>query len=66
MVIQANMSPKGIVEVWEVTESIFMKYQIPLSHEMIQELVDDKKIDGLLQELNAAVGSSDLTCMEGG
>lgn len=29
MVIQANMSPKAIAEVWEATTDIFNKHNIP-------------------------------------
>lgn len=40
MVIQANMSPKAIVEVWENTKEIFEIYNIPLSSITFHELVD--------------------------
>ena len=31
MVIQSNMSPKAIVDVWEVTADIFKENQLPLT-----------------------------------
>lgn len=66
MVIQGNMSPKAIVEVWEVTEDIFKNHKIPLTRQIIESLVEEEQRHLLLQELNAAVGSSSATCMEGG
>jgi hypothetical protein len=66
MVIQSNMSPKAIVEVWEVTADIFKKYQISLSNQPLETLLENQKLIFLLQELNSAVGSSTDTCIEGG
>jgi hypothetical protein len=66
LAIQVNMSPKGIVEIWEVTADIFKKYKIPLSKKTLEDLVEEEQITSLLQELNAAVGSSTAICIEGG
>jgi hypothetical protein len=66
MVIQANMTPKEIVGVWEATENIFKKYKIPLSLLTLETLIDGELLPLLLQELNATVGSSAATCIEGG
>lgn len=66
MVIQAIMSPADIVGVWEVTSAIFTKYNIPLTKQPLKTLVKDDQIPLLLQELNASVGSSTATCIEGG
>jgi hypothetical protein len=66
MVIQSNMSPKVIAEVWGVTEDIFKKYHIPLSKQTLETLVEKVQLITLLQELNSAVGSSTATCIEGG
>lgn len=66
MVIQANMSPEAIVGVWEVTADIFKKYNIPLTKQTLEALVEEKQLTSLLQELNSAVGSSTSTCTEGG
>jgi hypothetical protein len=66
MVIQENMTPKAIVEVWGITEDIFNKYKIPLTRNTLDTLVKEKQLNLLLHELNAAVGSSTATCIEGG
>lgn len=66
MVIQSNMSPKAIIEVWEVTTSIFNKHNIPQTNDPIEQLVEKENIPLLLDELNTAVGSSSATCVEGG
>lgn len=66
MVIQSNMSLEEIIAVWEVTADIFKKYNIPLTKQTLETLVEEKQLTSLLQELNSAVGSSTSTCIEGG
>jgi hypothetical protein len=66
MVIQSIMSPKGIVDVWEETAEVFNKYQILLTEKPLEAIVEDEQLVSLLEELNYAVGSSTLTCVEGG
>ncbi|WP_059174031.1 hypothetical protein [Bacillus sp. FJAT-27445] len=66
MVIQANMSPDRIVNVWEVTAVIFEKYNIPMTKRTLEEIVEGDNLSSLLRELNSAVGSSTTTCIEGG
>ncbi len=67
VVIQSNMSPLAIVEIWESTEEVFKKYSIPLTtKQTIEEFVTDKRLGSLLEELNSVVGSSSSTCIEGG
>ncbi|WHY85815.1 hypothetical protein QNH39_24975 [Neobacillus novalis] len=66
MVIQSNMSPKAIVEVWETTAPIFVKFNVPLADKTLESIVDSEIVPILLTELNAAVGSSTATCIEGG
>jgi hypothetical protein len=66
MVIQSNMSPESIVEIWEDTSVIFEKYEVPISHFKLYSLVDDHKLEKLLHDLNEVVGSSSDTCIEGG
>lgn len=66
MVIQSNMSPKAIVEVWEETAPIFMEFNIPLSKKTLETILDNDKLTKILIELNTAVGSSTATCIEGG
>ncbi|MCT8136582.1 hypothetical protein H1D32_01705 [Anaerobacillus sp. CMMVII] len=66
MVIQSNMPPKAIVEVWSNTEEVFKKYDVPINDKMMEVLVEADVLTRLLVELNAAVGSSTATCIEGG
>ncbi|MBT2663498.1 hypothetical protein [Bacillus sp. ISL-45] len=66
MVIQANMSPGAIVDVWEKTADVFTKYNIPLVNQSLETLVNNNLLILLLQELNSIVGSSTATCIEGG
>lgn len=66
MVIQLNMSPNAIVEVWGETEDIFIKYNIPLTNQALETLVETDISYSLLKELNSVVGSTTATCVEGG
>lgn len=66
MVIQSNMSPEAIVEVWGVTANIFKKYNISLSNQTLETLLENQQLLLLLQELNSTVGSSTDTCIDGG
>ena len=66
MVIQSNMSPEAIVNVWKETEDVFKKYKVPLTKETLETLVGSECLASLLQELNSIVGSSTVTCIEGG
>jgi hypothetical protein len=66
MVIQSNMSPKAIVEVWEDTEPIFVKFNVQLTDKTLESIIESKILPNLLIKLNAAIGSSTATCIEGG
>jgi hypothetical protein len=66
MVIQSNMSSEAIVEVWAATAAIFSKYTIPIINQSLETFVEDQQLTLLLKELNAIVGSSSTTCIEGG
>ncbi|MCM3571978.1 MULTISPECIES: hypothetical protein [Bacillaceae] len=66
MVIQSNMSPKAIIDVWEITIPIFAKFNVPITDKALESNVDSEILLGLLAELNTAVGSSSVTCIEGG
>jgi hypothetical protein len=66
MVIQSNMSPEAIVKIWGETADIFKKYNIPFTKQALETVVEDDLLPSLLQELNAVVGSSTATCIEGG
>ncbi|MBD8069276.1 hypothetical protein [Bacillus sp. PS06] len=66
MVIQSNMSPKAIVEVWKETASIFTKFNLAITDNALETILETDTLSSLLIELNAAVGSSTDTCIEGG
>ncbi len=66
MVIQSNMSPKAIIEVWENTEPIFVKFNVQLMDKTLESIIEPEILPKLLIELNAVVGSSTATCIEGG
>ncbi|CAH0343806.1 MULTISPECIES: hypothetical protein [unclassified Bacillus (in: firmicutes)] len=66
MVIQPNMSSKAIVEVWENTIEILNTYNVPISEKTLEVLVQQDILPTLLMELNTNVGSSSVTCIEGG
>ncbi|NWQ41071.1 hypothetical protein MLOOGBEN_10230 [Bacillus sp. EB106-08-02-XG196] len=66
MVIQSNMSSKAIVEAWESTAPIFVKFNVPLTYKTLESAIESEILPSLLVELNAAVGSSTETCVEGG
>ncbi|MEH7522960.1 hypothetical protein V7149_06685 [Bacillus sp. JJ1503] len=66
MVIQSNMTSKAITEVWVDTVQVFQKYNVLITNKAIKELVTDNSLQVLLTELNNAVGSSTVTCIEGG
>jgi hypothetical protein len=60
------MSPKAIVEVWEMTAPIFVKFNVALTDKTLESLIESEILPNLLIELNAVVGSSTVTCVEGG
>jgi uncharacterized protein YqgV (UPF0045/DUF77 family) len=66
MVIQPNMSPKAIIEVWSNVSEILQKYNVPISGKPLESIVELPDLDSLLKELNNIVGSSSVTCIEGG
>lgn len=65
-VIQSNMSPIAIVDVWENTEPVFVKFNVPLTETTLETTIDTDILHKLLIELNAVVVSSTDTCIEGG
>jgi len=66
VMIKEYKHPKAIVDVWEVTADIFKENELPLTKQTLETLVEEEQLTSLLQELNAAVGSSAATCIEGG
>jgi hypothetical protein len=66
MVIQENMPVSGIVMSWSETESIFKKYGISNTNKTLKELLSGEVLQNLLNDLNKAIGSSEMTCIQGG
>ncbi|MDR7003013.1 hypothetical protein [Neobacillus niacini] len=66
MVIQPNMSPKAITEVWSNATVVLNKYKVPISERPLETIVESQTLDSILKELNNIVGSSSATCIEGG
>lgn len=67
MVIQPNMVVSDIVKVWPETKVVFARYGIsPSSKKKIEQMISKDNLDKLLADLNQTVGSSELTCIEGG
>lgn len=66
MVIQSNMSPQAIVDVWRETIDVFKKYDVPLTKQSLETVVEGELLPSLLQALNSVIGSSTATCIEGG
>ncbi len=61
MVIQANMSVKAIVEIWQETETIFQQNNVELTNRPLEKIVEASDLPSLLKELNEVVGSSTAT-----
>jgi hypothetical protein len=60
------MSPKAIVEIWEVTATIFSKHYVQLTERSLESFIVAESLANLLIELNNIVGSATATCIEGG
>lgn len=61
MVIQSNMSPKAITEVWQNSNKVFITYNVPISEQVLETLVETNILISLLKDLNNIVGSLSLT-----
>lgn len=66
MVIQANMSPKGIIDVWPETKDVFDRHNISISNKALENILEGTVLTTIIEELNSVVGSSAITCTEGG
>ncbi|WP_458411811.1 hypothetical protein ACNQFZ_13225 [Schinkia sp. CFF1] len=67
MVIQSNMAPKAIVEIWQNTAPVFAKFNVPLTEKTLVTIIENADVlNNLLTELNDVVESSYATCIEGG
>lgn len=66
LVIQPNMSPDAIVSTWDSTKKIFKEFDIAITENAMESYVKKDILPQLLKILNEEVGSSALTCIEGG
>lgn len=66
MVIQPNMSSQAIVSIWSECKKVFAKYRVPLSEKSLEDTVSQDTLNHLLAELNTVIGSTSITCIEGG
>ncbi|AQQ52218.1 hypothetical protein [Planococcus lenghuensis] len=66
MVIQPNMSPAAIQEIWPETAGVFKAHGVPRVKEALETCVRPERLPSLLAELNTVVGSSAATCIGGG
>lgn len=67
MVIQAYMKVSDIVNSWEETKQVFIRYNISLQNQSsLKELLSESSLQHLLADLNQAVRSSEVTCIPGG
>lgn len=67
MVIQPNMRVTDIVSTWEETKTVFHRYGISVDcTQTLSEVVPFDVLEILLKDLNTAVNSSEVTCVEGG
>lgn len=67
MVITDEMPVSGIANSWEETKEVFNKYDIPVgSNKALKEHLQDKDLELLISDLNKTIGSSEVTCIEGG
>lgn len=67
MVITIEMPVSGITNSWDETIEVFKKYDIPVgSNKALKEHLQDEELDLLISDLNITIGSSVVTCIEGG
>jgi hypothetical protein len=67
VVITIEMPVSGIANSWDETKEVFKKHDIPVSsNKALKEHLQDKELDLLIFDLNKTIGSSEVTCIEGG
>jgi len=49
-----------------IYSTFFVKFHVPLTDKSLESTIDSEILPNLLTKLNAAVGSSSATCIEGG
>ncbi|AOM84405.1 hypothetical protein [Salisediminibacterium beveridgei] len=67
MVITDNMPVSGIVDSWPETTAVLDRYKIPTdSNQPLFHFVQCDALTTMLSELNHIIGSSSVTCIDGG
>ncbi|ADH98318.1 hypothetical protein Bsel_3008 [[Bacillus] selenitireducens MLS10] len=67
MVITALMPVSGIVASWPETKPVILHFGIPHeSNKALQEHTSGEDLAQLISELNEVIGSSNITCVNGG
>lgn len=67
MIITKDMPVSGIISSWKETEEVFKKYSIPFdSNKALKQHSQSGELNSLIADLNEAIDSSELTCIEGG
>lgn len=67
VVITIEMPVSGIAHSWDETKEVFKKYDIPISTtKALKEHLQDEELNRLISDLNKTIGSTDVTCIEGG
>lgn len=67
MVITVEMPVSGIANSWDETVEVFKKYNIQVSsNKALKEHLQNEELDILISDLNKTIGSSEVTCIEGG
>jgi len=62
-----EMPVSGIVNSWDETKEVFKKYDIPInSNKALKEHLKGEELDLLITDINKTIGSSEVTCIEGG
>ncbi|ASS77055.1 hypothetical protein CIG75_00700 [Tumebacillus algifaecis] len=61
------MPVSEVVSAWTETKSVFIRYGVPIdAGSTLSEVVPEDVLPVLLRDLNQAIGSSAVTCIEGG
>jgi hypothetical protein len=62
-----DMPVSGIAKSWDVTKEVFIKYNIPVSsNRSLKEHLQEGELELLISDLNKTIGSTVVTCIEGG
>lgn len=57
----------GIIDSWNITEEVFREYGIPSSsNKALKDHLQGKQLEAFISDLNKIIGSSNVTCIEGG